>query len=904
MPSYKLAEPTQWVVCSKDGGSHLRELLGGKGAELAEMTSLGMPVPPAFTITTEACQEYYRSDKKLPEGAWDQVQEALKGLEAATGRRFGDPSNPMLVSIRSGAVISMPGMMDTVLNLGINQKVADGITKRTGNERFSLDLYRRFIQMFSNVVLGVKMSRFDDIMEQQQEKIGVSRSADLTPKDLREIISRFKSLVKEATGTEVPEDPMMQLKQAVLGVFESWNTRRAIDYRDFHGISHDLGTAVNVMVMVYGNIDDRSCTGVCFTRDPATGNNKVYGEYLVNAQGEDVVSGVATPYDIDQLATEMPRVYEELVEVTRRLESHYRDVQDVEFTVEQGKLYILQTRTAKRSARSAVRIAVDMVKEGLISEEESLLRVEPDQINQLLLPRLDEKSKEQAKADNRLLATGLGASPGGATGKVVFDANVAKEMGRRGLAVILARPETSPDDVHGMLAAAGILTSRGGTTSHAAVVARGLGKPCVTGAEGIEVNPEEGYLRYNGTTVNEGEEISMDGSTGEVFQGSIASIQPRASSQKDMMELLTWADKVRKLGIWANADCPRDAETALELGAEGIGLCRTEHMFFEPERLALVREMILAAHVLGQRPDDSKIRQKYLRSLEQLEEFQTDDFENIFRVMKDRPVVIRLLDPPLHEFLPNRDELLEEVIELRVRGNDPASLSEKEELLAILDEMREANPMLGLRGCRLGLKYPEIYAMQARAIIAAASKVAREGVPVHPEIMVPLVGHGNEMRLVRERLEETIENYLKHTGRRIEYKIGTMIEIPRAALTADEIAETAEFFSFGTNDLTQTTFGYSRDDAEGKFLKSYKEEGIIAQDPFEVLDKKDVGQLIRLAASLGKRTRPNLTLGICGEHGGDPSSIEFCHAIGLDYVSCSPYRVPVARLAAARAALL
>ena len=462
MPSYKLAEPTQWVVSSKDGGSHLRELLGGKGAELAQMTSLGMPVPPAFTITTEACQEYYRSDKKLPEGAWDQVQEALKGLEAATGRRFGDPSNPMLVSIRSGAVISMPGMMDTILNLGINQKVADGITKRTGNERFSLDLYRRFIQMFSNVVLGVKMNRFDDIMEQQQEKIGVSRSADLTPKDLREIISRFKSLVKEATGTEVPEDPMMQLKQAVLGVFESWNTRRAIDYRDFHGISHDLGTAVNVVVMVYGNIDDQSCTGVCFTRDPATGNNKVYGEYLVNAQGEDVVSGVATPYDIDQLATEMPRIYEELVEVTGRLESHYRDVQDVEFTVEQGKLYILQTRTAKRSARSAVRIAVDMVKEGLISEEESLLRVEPDQINQLLLPRLDEKSKEQAKADNRLLATGLGASPGGATGKVVFDANVAKEMGRRGLAVILARPETSPDDVHGMLAAAGILTSRGG----------------------------------------------------------------------------------------------------------------------------------------------------------------------------------------------------------------------------------------------------------------------------------------------------------------------------------------------------------------------------------------------------------------------------------------------------------
>ena len=903
MTPHNTLNQKQWVVSLKSGGSDRRELLGGKGAELAEMTSLGLPVPPGFTVTTEACLEYSRSGGAVPEGLWDQVQSSMWELESATGRRFGDPSNPMLVSVRSGAAVSMPGMMDTVLNLGINQRVAEGMAQRTGNERFVLDLHRRFIQMFGGVVLGAPSGRFDRLIEARQHKAGVHRSADLSADDLWQVIAGFQSIVKETAGAEVPADPFTQLKQSILAVFDSWNGRRAVDYRNFHGISHDLGTAVNIVTMVYGNMDDDSCSGVCFSRDPATGEKKLYGEYLTNAQGEDVVSGVATPREIVHLADEMPEIYRRLAEITDLLDRHYRDAQDMEFTVEAGKLYMLQTRAAKRTAKAAVKMAVDMTREGLITKDEALLRVEPDQIYQLLLPRLDETAKEQARADGRLLATGLNASPGGATGKVVFNADTADELGRQGIKVILARPETSPQDVHGMLAAVGILTSRGGTTSHAAVVARGLGKACVAGAESIEVNPDDGYLRAAGVTVREGDEISIDGATGEVFVGAIATIQPNVSDEPEMADLLGWADSARRLGVWANADYPRDVKAALELGAEGVGLCRTEHMFFEPERLALVHEMILAAHAHGQKPDDKDIERRYHATLEQLEVFQMSDFEEIFRAMEGRPLVVRLLDPPLHEFLPSYDDLLEEVVELRVRGNDPAALSEKEGLLAALGEMREANPMLGLRGCRLGLRYPDIYAMQARAIIAAAFRVRSEGTPAHPEIMLPLVGHGNEMSRLRKNLEETISHVVEGLGSTVDHKIGTMIEIPRAALTADEIAETAEFFSFGTNDLTQTTFGYSRDDAEGKFLMGYLKDGIIPEDPFKTLDRNGVGQLVHMAVRLGKQTRPGLTIGICGEHGGDPSSIEFFHDAGLDYVSCSPYRVPVARLAAAQAAL-
>jgi pyruvate,orthophosphate dikinase len=891
------------VFSFEEADESRKDLFGGKGAQLAGMTSLGLPVPSGFTITTKACLEYFRAGKAPPEGMWGQTRDAMRELETATGLRFGDPSNPLLVSVRSGAVVSMPGMMDTILNLGINEQVAEVMAERTADPRFALDLYRRFIQMFANVVMGVEGGRFDQLVNGQQLKAGVTRSSELTAADLRQVVAGFKHIVKEETGGEVPEDPEAQLERAIQAVFDSWDTRRAIDYRNFHGISHDLGTAVNVVSMIYGNRDDNSCTGVLFTRDPSTGEKKLYGEYLVNAQGEDVVAGTTTPREFAHMATEMPDIHRQLVEVSDRLESHYRDAQDVEFTVEQGKLYMLQTRSAKRSAKAAVKMAVDQVSEGMITKEEALMRIEPNQIYQLLLPRLDEKAIDQAKADGRLLGVGLGASPGGATGRLVLTADAAAEQGRQGATVILARPETSPEDVHGMLAAAGVLTSRGGTTSHAAVVARGLGKPCVAGAESIEVSPEGGYVRRGAMTVREGEEISIDGSTGAVFVGAIATIEARVSEEKEMVTVLSWADDVRRLGVWANADYPRDAQLAVEFGAEGIGLCRTEHMFFETDRLPLVHQMILAAHASTKDPDDAESRDRYHSTLARLQEYQIGDFEGIFRAMGDRPVTIRLLDPPLHEFLPKYETLLAEVVEQRAKGTDPGSLKEKESLLSAIDEMREANPMLGLRGCRLGLLYPDIYAMQARAILTAASNVAAEGVRTRPEIMVPLVAHKNEMSRVRQHLEETVRQLKDEGVNIVDYEIGTMIETPRAALTADEIAESAEFFSFGTNDLTQTVYGMSRDDAEGKFLMQYVEDRILPEDPFQSVDRKGVGQLVEMGTRLGRQARPGLVVGICGEHGGDPSSIEFFHAVGLDYVSCSPYRIPVARLVAAQAAI-
>ncbi|MGC8825485.1 MAG: pyruvate, phosphate dikinase [Anaerolineae bacterium] len=892
----------KWVYTFEEGNKDMRDLLGGKGANLAEMTNAGLPVPPGFTITTEACNAYYALGKKFPEGLWEQVLEAMKDLEKKTGKKFGDPSNPLLVSVRSGARVSMPGMMDTVLNLGLNDEVVKGLAKLTNNERFAYDAYRRFIQMFSKIVKGLDPEPFERVLDEYKAKTEGKRDTDLTADMLKEIVERFKQMYQAALGEPFPSDPYEQLRQAIAAVFNSWMGKRAVDYRNFHKLPHDWGTAVNIVAMVFGNMGDDSGTGVAFTRDPATGEKVLYGEYLPNAQGEDVVAGIRTPKKIAQLAEDMPEVYKQFVQVAELLEKHYRDMQDMEFTVEKGKLWMLQTRSGKRTAAAAVKIAVDMVKEGLITKEEALLRVEPAQINQLLLPRFDPKAKEAAEKDGRLLAKGLNASPGAATGKVAFDADLAEEWGLAGEPVILVRPETSPDDVHGMLVSKGILTQHGGATSHAAVVARGLGLPCVAGCEAIRIDLERRRFSVDGKEIKEGEFISIDGTTGEVFAGVIATVEPDFDKEEDLKTLLKWADEVRTLGVWANADYPRDAERARKFGAEGIGLCRTEHMFFEEDRLPIVQKMILA------KTDEE--RQRYL---DMLLPVQREDFEGIFRVMDGCPVIIRLIDPPLHEFLPKYDDLAAEIAELKFKLARSSSLEEmdaliaqiheKEELLKAVAAMREANPMLGLRGIRLGLVMPQIIQMQVRAILEAACNVEAEGVKVLPEIMIPLTGHVNELKRTRELLEPVAEAVMKEKGRRIHYKFGTMIEIPRAAITADQIAEVAEFFSFGTNDLTQTTFGYSRDDAEGKFLLKYVEEKILPENPFQTLDRDGVGYLVKLGVERGRATRPDLHVGICGEHGGDPASIEFCHQIGLNYVSCSPFRVPVARLAAAQAAL-
>jgi len=902
--------PKKWVYLFSEGNAKMRDLLGGKGAGVSEMTNAGLPVPPGFTITTEACNEYYTADKHFPAGMWDQVLAALRVVEQQTGKRFGDPQNPLLVSVRSGAKFSMPGMMDTVLNLGLTDETVKGIIAGSGDERFAYDAYRRFVQMFSKIVLDAKADAFEKKIEEYKEKTGARTDADIPADALKQMVQEFKQIARDASGKPFPEDPYDQLRLAIEAVFASWNNKRAIDYRNFNKIPHDLGTAVNVQTMVFGNMGQNSATGVAFTRNPSTGEKKLYGDYLVNAQGEDVVAGIRNTSSIERLADEMPEVAKQFQDIAKRLEAHYRDVQDLEFTIEKGRLYMLQTRSAKRTAQAAVKIAVDMEREGLITQQEAVQRVEPWQVVQLLLPRFDEQNIEQARSEGRELARGVNASPGAAVGKAIFDADRAEAAGKAGERVILVRQETSPDDVHGMLVAKGILTSRGGTGSHAAVVARGLGLPAVVGCEGIRVDYENRSfeVRETGLVINEGDEISIDGTTGQVYKGAIKTLEPKFEEEEDLRTLLDWADSFRKLGVWANADYPRDAQRAVTFGAQGIGLCRTEHMFMEQERLPIVQEMILSA-----------TREEREAALARLLPFQRSDFEGIFRAMRDPktgdgyPVVIRLIDPPLHEFLPSYEELLVEVTRLEDTKPGSKELEEKRHLLNAVASMREANPMLGLRGCRLGLLFPEINVMQTRAILEAAANVAKDGIKLQPKIMIPLVGHVNELREVRRQLEQVAQEITAEVGGKVEYKFGTMIELPRAALTAGQIAEFADFFSFGTNDLTQTTFGMSRDDAEGKFLLRYveglEEPGlsepvkILKTNPFQTLDRDGVGRLVRIGVEEGRATNPKLEVGICGEHGGDPDSIAFCNEVGLDYVSCSPFRVPVARLAAAQSAL-
>lgn len=863
-----------------DGNAKMKDILGGKGANLAEMTNLGVPVPPGFTISAEVCDYYYKHERTYPEELKAQVEEAMKRLEEAAGKKFGDPKNPLLVSVRSGAAVSMPGMMDTILNLGLNDETVKGLAEATNNERFAYDAYRRFIQMFGDVVLKIPHEEFEKKLQKIKDEKGVKLDTELNAEDLKKLVELYKELYKEH-GKEFPQDPEKQLWLAIDAVFGSWMNERAIKYRQIHGIREGelLGTAVNVVAMVFGNMGEDSGTGVAFTRNPSTGEKKYYGEFLPNAQGEDVVAGIRTPLPLDELKNRMPEVYNQLVEIFEKLEKHYRDMQDVEFTIERGKLYLLQTRTGKRTAQAAVKIAVDMVEEGLIDEKEAILRIQPEQIEQLLHPTFDPEERKKAQ----VIAKGLAASPGAATGKVVFNAKTAEELAAEGERVILVRPETSPEDVGGMNSAQGILTSRGGMTSHAAVVARGMGKPCIVGCEEMEVDEENKVFKANNVVVKEGDWISIDGSTGEVMLGQVKAIVPEGLVGY-VGKILEWADKYRKLGVRANADIPRDAEVARRFGAEGIGLCRTEHMFFEADRIPIVRRMIV-----------SKTTEQRQKALDQLLPMQKEDFKGLFKIMKGLPVTIRLLDPPLHEFLPQEEEAIEQLAK-------DIGIS-VEELKETVESLKEFNPMLGHRGCRLAITYPEVAVMQTEAIILAAIELKKEeGIEIIPEIMLPLVGHINEMKYLKNIIVETVEKLMKEHGVQLKYLVGTMIEVPRAALTADQIAEEAEFFSFGTNDLTQMTFGFSRDDA-GKFLKDYLDKGILPDDPFKKLDREGVGQLLKIAKEKAKPVRPDIKLGICGEHGGEPSSIEFCHIVGLNYVSCSPFRVPVARLAAAQAAI-
>ena len=869
----------------------VRALLGGKGANLAEMTRVGVPVPPGFTITTEACNAYLEAGETFPEGMWEQALEALKAVEEKTGKKFGDSSNPLLVSCRSGAKFSMPGMMDTVLNIGLNDETAKGMIELTNDPRFVYDAYRRLVQMYGSVVMGIPAEPFEEVITKAREKRGVETDAELTAEDWKAVTEEFKKIYKEYTGNDFPSDPYDQLRLATEAVFGSWNGRRAVDYRNAAGIPHDLGTAVNIVTMIFGNMGNDSATGVATTRNITTGDNEIEGDYLINAQGEDVVAGIRPTLPIQQLQEDMPETYAEFIEICRKLEQHYREVQDVEFTIERDKLWMLQTRDSKRTAQAAVRIAVDLVEEGLISREEAVKRVTPDQVDFFLHPQYSKQAREAAIEAGDLLATGLNVSPGAAVGVVAFDADLAKEWGDAGKDVIMVRPETKPDDVHGMFAAQGILTSRGGRTSHAALVARQFGKPAVVGCTALDIDLERRQMSVNGRVIREGDYVSVDGTAGEVFAGRLETFEPDVTDPY-LLKLLSWADEIRRLGVWANADYPRDARRARNYGAEGIGLCRTEHMFFETERLPIVQQMILA-----------KTSEERQEALDKLLPFQRGDFEGLFRVMDGLPVIIRLIDPPLHEFLPSHDELLVEVTELRVRGDDPERLAEKEKMLAAVNSMREQNPMLGLRGVRLGIHMPEVTTMQVRAIMEAACQVAKEGLDVHPEVMIPLTSHVNELKIQRAELERVAKEVTAEQDITVDYKFGTMIEIPRAALTADEIAEYAEFFSYGTNDLTQTTFGISRDDAEAGFLLEYQEKKILDDNPFASIDVDGVGKLMEMGVRLGRQTRPDLEVGICGEHGGDPKSIHFCHKIGLNYVSCSPFRVPIARLAAAQAVL-
>jgi len=887
----------------------VRALLGGKGAGLADMTRAGVPVPPGFTVTTEACNAYLAAGEKFPTGMWDQELAALKQIEKQTAKKFGDPANPLLVSCRSGAKFSMPGMMDTVLNIGLTDKTAEGMVKLTGDERFVYDAYRRLVQGFGSVVLGIPDEAFEDELEAYKEHKGYKLDTDLTADDLKELTKKFKEIVRKHKGFDFPQDPLEHLHLATEAVFGSWNGKRAVDYRNAAGIAHDLGTAVNIVTMVFGNMGWNSGTGVAFTRDPATGERKMYGDYLLNAQGEDVVAGIRNTSKIDALSKEMPEAYQEFLDICAKLERHYKEMQDVEFTIEKGKLWMLQTRNGKRTAKAAVRIAVEMANEGLITKEEAVLRVTPDNVDTLLHPQFDPKAKSKAKEEGRLYATGVNASPGAAVGQVYFDADTAEKMAKESHQdVIMVRPFTKPDDVHGMLAAKGILTSEGGATSHAAVVARQFGVPCIVGAAAIRIDLEKRTMivEATGQVVKEGEWISVDGTSGEVFLGKISTSAPTLEEQTDLLTLLNWADEIcatpnirkapkgwptRGLQVWANADYPADARRARSYGAVGIGLCRTEHMFFEPERLPIVQEMILA-----------KTHEVRKAALDELLPYQRSDFEGLFEAMDGYPVIIRLIDPPLHEFLPSPEKLFEEVVTMRVKG-EKIGLKEKEELLANVEAMHESNPMMGLRGVRLSIYMPEIVEMQVRAIFEAAANMTLKGVHAKPEVMIPLTGTVNELNWIQPRLVRIAKQVMEEKGVSFPYKFGTMIEIPRAAVTAGAIAEVAEFFSFGTNDLTQMTFGYSRDDAERNFLIKYVEEGILPKNPFQTLDQEGVGRLMKMCVEEGRKTRVELEVGICGEHGGDPDSIEFCHTIGQNYVSCSPFRVPIARLAAAHAAL-
>ena len=868
----------KWVYMFKEGNADMRNLLGGKGANLAEMTNLGLPIPQGFTVTTEACTDYYNNGKQIRDEIKDQIIEALKKLEEIQGKKFGDPENPLLVSVRSGARVSMPGMMDTILNLGLNDIVVEGFAKKTNNPRFAYDSYRRFIQMFSDVVMEVPKSKFEEILDEFKEKKGVKADSELDAETLKEIVVRFKELYKQEKNAEFPQDPMEQLMEAVKAVFRSWDNPRAIYYRRMNDIPGDWGTAVNVQAMVFGNMGNTSGTGVAFTRNPATGEAKIYGEYLINAQGEDVVAGIRTPSPIDKLAEEMPEVYEEFVRIANLLENHYKDMQDMEFTIEDKKLYFLQTRSGKRTAQAALKIACDLVDEGKITKEEAIKRIDAKALDQLLHPRFDDKAIKEAKA----IGKGLPASPGAAAGRVYFTAEDAKKHHDMGERVILVRLETSPEDIEGMHASEGILTVRGGMTSHAAVVARGMGTCCVSGCGEIVINEEEKYFTLGGHTIKEGDYISLDGSTGNIYLGDIPTVEAEISGNFE--RIMKWADEIRRLKVRTNADNPVDAANAVKFGAEGIGLCRTEHMFFEAERIPKIRKMIL-----------SKTKEAREAALNELIPYQKGDFKAIYEVMEGRPVTIRFLDPPLHEFLPTDEEDMAELAkEMGV------TLEEVKDTCAALHEF---NPMMGHRGCRLAVTYPEIAKMQTRAVMEAAIEVKNEkGYDIVPEIMIPLVGDKKELAFVKQVVVETAEAVKKEMNSDIKYHVGTMIEIPRAALLADEIAEEADFFSFGTNDLTQMTFGFSRDDA-GKFLEDYYKNKIYEFDPFARLDQSGVGQLVKMAAEKGRATRPDLKLGICGEHGGDPSTIEFCHKVGLNYVSCSPFRVPIARLAAAQAVL-
>jgi len=875
-----------------EGSSVMRNLLGGKGCELAEMTNLGIPVPPGFTITTQAWAAYNRSGRTFPDGMWEQVSDALEKLEHDAGLVLGDPKHPLLVSVRSGARVSMPGMMETVLNLGLNDETVEGLAAWTRNERFALDCYRRFLTMFGDVVLGIRREAFDEHLTATKTRLRVQTDPEIPAAELRKLVATYKDIVAARTNAPFPQDPREQLQLAVRAVFDSWYGKKAVEYRRINNIPADWGTAVTVMSMVFGNLGETSGTGVGFTRDPRTGERGFYAEFLANAQGEDVVAGIRTPEHIDDLKRRMPEIYDELLAIADRLERHYKDMQDIEFTIQEGKLYLLQTRAGKRSAAAAVKVAVDLVHEAVIDQHTALLRVNPRDLARLFVPLLDPRDKQRALAAGRLLARGLPAAPGGAVGQVVFDADRAVELAKNGQQVILVRPETSPEDVAGMYAAEGIVTARGGRTSHAAVVAVGMGKPCIVGANDIVVHEERRVFEAGGRMVREGEVIAIDGETGEVILDAVERTTPEVS--RSAQEFLGWADRYRKLGVRANADTPEDAVRAREFGAEGIGLVRTEHMFFAADRIPIVRDMIMASDPLSQQV-----------ALDKLLPFQREDFIGIFRAMDGLPVTIRLLDPPLHEFLANPKEyreMIEERARLDALGINPARKAALDEKLAKIDSLREANPMLGHRGCRLGITSPKIYGMQVRAIMEAACTVAEQGGRVEPEIMIPLTGTVGEMKVTYKQTKEIADGIVAEKGVAVHYTIGTMIEVPRAALIADKMAQDAEFFSFGTNDLTQMTFGYSRDDV-AKFLPDYLQKGLLPHDPFAVLDQEGVGELIRIGIERGRRTRPDLKIGICGEHGGEPSSVEFCHKVGMTYVSCSPFMIPIARLSAAQARL-